>query len=120
MHRTSFRQNKYGAKRTEFDGYKYDSKFEASVAQDLTLRVKAKDIKSFDRQTTLRLDVNGVHICNYKIDFVVHHNDGTQEFLEAKGFETMLWRVKWKLLEALHEEIAPGSIMTVIKQSKYR
>lgn len=44
------RSNKYGAKRTEFKGKIYDSKFEASVAQDLETRKLSGDILDYDTQ----------------------------------------------------------------------
>ena len=41
MRKEYYRANKYGAKKTEYNGRKYDSKFEASVAADLDIRLKA-------------------------------------------------------------------------------
>lgn len=82
--------NKYGAKRTEFNGKIYDSKFEANVAQDLETRKRAGDIKDYDTQ--FRLDVNIYNsnneiVCTkrHKVDFRLHLNDGSYELLEAKG-----------------------------------
>lgn len=95
---------------------KNDSKFEAGVAQQLELRLKAKDIKGFDEQVRIPLEVNGFHICNYFIDFVIYHNDGTTEYLEAKGFATEVWKLKWKLFEALYDK--PGNVLTVEYQGK--
>jgi len=96
------RRSKYGNKDSKYDGQIYHSKFESKVAQDLDLQLKAKEIKKWDRQVKISLDVNGMHICNYYIDFVVEHNDGIIEYIEAKGFKTQLWRVKWKIFEALY------------------
>ena len=45
---------------------------------------------------------NGYHIANYYIDFVIQENDGTETWKEVKGFETDVWRMKWKLTEALY------------------
>jgi len=114
MHRV-IRHNKYNATKKEYDGIYYHSKFEASYAQELDLRLKAKDIKSWERQIKLSLDVNGKHIANYFIDFKVIHNDDSIEFIEVKGFETEVWRLKWKLTEALIDEIEPGALLTVVK-----
>lgn len=100
-----FRQrwgSKYGAKRTEHNGIQYHSKKEAGYAAELDLRLKAKDIESWARQVKIPLDVNGYHITNYMIDFVITHNDGVKEYVEVKGFETEVWRLKWKLFEALY------------------
>lgn len=110
--------NKYGAKRTVAnDGIKRDSKYEASVADELLMRKNTGDILDYDSQVKIDLKVNGQHVCNYYIDYVVTHKDGTIELLEAKGFETDLWKFKWRILEITHNEIYPNSILTVVKQS---
>lgn len=106
--------NKYGAKRQEYGGKQYHSKKEAAFAADLDLRVKAGDIKSWDRQKRIPLEVNGRHITDYYIDFVVHHNDGTTEYVEVKGFETPVWVMKWRIFEALYSGI-PNVSLTVVK-----
>jgi len=76
------------AKKQTYDGYLYDSKFEASVAQDLNLRVKAKELTHYERQVNLELIVNGFIVCTYRIDFIAHHIDGTIKYIEAKGYPT--------------------------------
>lgn len=95
---------------------KNDSKFEAGKAQELELRKKAKDIKDFKEQVKIPLEVNGYHICNYYIDFVVEHNDGDIEYIETKGYATDVWKLKWKLFEALYDK--PGNVLTVEFQGK--
>ena len=67
------------AKKQEYNGFKYDSGFEANYAWELDMRVKAKDIKSYERQVNLDLIVNGYRVCQYRIDFIVHHNDGDRK-----------------------------------------
>ena len=106
--------NKYGAKKTVFGGFKYDSKKEARYAQDLDLMLKAGEIKSVQRQVRIPLDVNGYHIANYYIDFLVTHKDDSLEYVEVKGFETEVWRLKWKLFEALYGSL-PNITLTVVK-----
>lgn len=95
---------------------KNDSKFEAGKAQELELRKKAKDIKDFQEQVKIPLEVNGYHICNYYIDFVIEHNDGEIEYVETKGYATDVWKLKWKLFEALYDK--PGNKLTVEFQGK--
>lgn len=109
--------NKYNNVSSTVNGIQYHSKKEAAFAAELELRRKAGDIKDWERQYKISLDVNGFHIANYYIDFVIHHNDGLQEFTEIKGFETEVWRLKWKLAEALlDEQIKNGEIkLTLIK-----
>ena len=105
---------KYGNKSAEYDGKMYHSKFESKVAQDLDLRKAAGELTEIQRQVKISLDVNGFHICNYYIDFVVTRQDGIKEYIEVKGFPTELWKFKWKLLEALYRD-KPGIEMIVIK-----
>jgi len=114
--------NKYHAKSTMFEGVNYHSKLEASYAAELMLRKKAKDIKDWDRQVKLDLKINGVHITNYIIDFVIHHHDGSKEYVEVKGMEMEIWKMKWKILEATFEDFRehPDDKLTVVKQSSMR
>lgn len=97
-------RNKYGAKKKEYNGRLYMSKGEAGYAQELELRKKAGEIKEIVPQFRISLDVNGYHICNYIVDFLVTLPDGTQELHEYKGFATDLWKFKWKLTEALYSD----------------
>lgn len=112
--------NKYSAKSFVYNNIRYHSKFEAGFAADLDLRVKAKDIKSWERQVKLDLRVNGQHITNYYIDFIITHNDGSREFVETKGYPTPEWALKWRILEATFEDFkeTPDDRMTVVKQNQ--
>ena len=94
--------SKYGAKKQEYNGYHYMSKKEARYAQDLDLLIKAKEIKSWVPQFKLSLDVNGHHIANYFVDFMVIDKHDTRQLHEVKGFATETWRLKWLLTEALY------------------
>ena len=96
------RANKYGAKTKEYNGRYYHSKLEAYYAKHLDLLLKAKEIKEVIPQFKVSLDVSGYHIANYYVDFLVTNNDDSQELWEVKGMETEVWRLKWKLTEALY------------------
>lgn len=111
--------NKYKNTRQTYDGYNYQSKFEASQAQELDLRLKAKDIQSWERQFKISIDINGYHICNYFCDFRILHNDGSYELVETKGIETEAYRLKRKLLEAVWLPEHPDHIYTVVKQKSF-
>ena len=104
------------AQKCNHKGYIFDSKFEAGYAQELDMRVMAKDIKNYDKQIPIDLTVNGYKICTYKIDFIVYHNDGLIEYVETKGYMTPVWKIKWKLFEAIYSE-KPNTKLTVILQS---
>ena len=109
--------NKYGAKKTVYNGITYHSKFEAEYAQKLDWRVKAKDIKSWERQLKISLDVNETHICNYFIDFLIIHNNGKLEYVEIKGVETPAWKLKWKLFLAIYRKQNPDVLITLVKRT---
>lgn len=117
---SQIRSNKYNASKSFYNGYWYQSKLEAGYAQELDLRVKAKDIKSWERQVRVSLDVNGYHITNYIVDFKVLHNDDTIEWVECKGMETAEWVLKRKLFEALIIHGKANERYTVVKQSSVR
>lgn len=106
--------SKYKSKSIIQNGIQYHSKKEAAFAAELELRQKAKDIKSWERQVKIDLTVEGKHICNYYIDFVIHHNDGMLEYVEIKGFATDVWKIKWKMFCALYEDL-PNIKLSVIK-----
>lgn len=110
------RKNKYNAKKQEFGGRKYDSKFEARYAEDLEWRKKAGEIVEIKPQYKIDIKVNGVHITNYYCDFRVVLADGTIQYHEVKGVALPLWVMKWRLLNALKEELLePDAELIVIK-----
>lgn len=110
--------NKYGAKKQEYKGHKYDSKFEANIAQDLDLKLNAGEILEVQRQVRIPLYAYGIKVFTYIIDFIVKHKDGHLEYIEAKGYETDIWKAKWKMLEAKLAKEEPTSEMTLIKQGR--
>ncbi len=94
---------KYHAIRTEYNGYFYDSKFEAQTAMGLDWRLKAGEIKAWTRQFPIEISSphTGELIVRTKVDFRIEHNDGSFELLEAKGFETRDFGLLKKLIEML-------------------
>ena len=105
------------AKKTTIKGKDYDSKFEASYAMTLEAQLQKGEIIAFTPHKRIELIVNGYHICNYYIDFWIQRNDGKIELLETKGFPTEIWKMKWKLLEAIYGD-DEQYILTVIFQRK--
>jgi len=98
------KRNKFNAKKQNYNGKNYDSQKEANYAMELDWRKKAGEIKKITPQYKLDLTVNGIHIANYFMDFKVELIDGTIEMHEVKGFETDLWRIKWRLAKAIFTE----------------
>ena len=98
------RYNKYNAKKSSYGGRSYHSGLERAYAEKLDWQKKACEIKSWTPQFKLSLDVNGVHIANYFIDFAVNLIDGRIEMHEVKGYETDLWRMKWRHAKAIYTQ----------------
>ena len=118
-----FRPNKYNAKRQNYNGYNYDSKFEAEYASELDLLLKAGEIKAWDRQFKVEMiaydeDGNLAMRKNHKVDFRVHHHDGTFELIETKGFDTEDYRERRRLLENLWLPKHPDYTYTVVKRGR--
>lgn len=104
MKQSRFKSNKYGAVKQTYNGYSYHSKKEAEYAAFLDWRIKAGEVEKWERQHKISLDVNGVHIANYFIDFKVYLSDGSVEYVEVKGAESALWIQKWRLTQALYPD----------------
>ena len=118
--------NKYGAKKTVAkDGVRRDSKFEATIADELLLRKEAGDILDYDTQYKVEMwayDQNGKKAMkvSHKVDFRIHHKDGSFELYEAKGLETADYKMRRRWLETFWLPFNLDHIYTVIKQRDRR
>lgn len=92
---------KYGNKKTEYNHIIYDSKKEAKRAFELDMLERAGEISGVQRQVTYKLEVNGILVCKYKADFTYCQN-GKLIVEDVKGFKTATYRLKKKLLLAVH------------------
>lgn len=114
--------NKYGAKKQEFQGKLYDSRYEASVAQELDLRLRAKDILSVEPQYKIeawacRSDGSKAFLVKHKVDFRIKLKDGSYELIEAKGIETDDYKWRRKFLEHIWLPEHPDHMYRVVKQN---
>lgn len=91
-------RHKFGAIRTELDGIKFPSKLEAKWYEHFKLKQVAGEVLFFLRQVPLHLS-GGVR---YVIDFLVFNVDGSCRFVEVKGFDTAMGKMKRKLAEAAY------------------
>lgn len=119
------RKNKYGAIKTVAnDGQKRDSKFEASVADELLMRKQAGDILDYDSQYKVVLNIydeDGMvaFTKNWKVDFRVHEKDGSFTLLEAKGMEGDDYKWKRDILTYVWLKENPNYEYEVRKQNSY-
>ena len=95
--------SKYGAKKTVVDGITFPSKLEAKRYGELLILQKAGAISCLKRQVPFDLKVNGHLICRYIADFT-YTQTATGEIVteDAKGMMTPAFRLKAKLMEAVH------------------
>jgi hypothetical protein len=113
--RTPIRRSKFGNKVSFHAGRLFDSRKEADYARRLDMlkgAAKREDrVTEWEGQVRIPLVVNGHHVCDYYCDFRVDFADGRTEWHETKGFETPVWRIKFKLFKALY----PDRVLRVIK-----
>ena len=97
--------SKYNNVPTIYKGHTFHSRFEAEYAMILDDMKKCKEIKSWEPQITLRLEVNGKLICKYIADFLVIKSRNIKEIHECKGFFTPYSKLKYKLAQAIYGKI---------------
>ena len=99
------RYSKYNAKKVEIDGIKFDSKAEGEYYLHLKQQVSERQILGFERQKRMLLqegfNVEGVkgkiRPIFYVVDFIITENDGTLTYVDVKGMETDVFKLKKKL-----------------------
>jgi len=96
------RVGKYNNVKTEIDGFVFDSKKEASRYLELKGMQKIGLIYDLKRQVKYRLDVNGMKVCGYIADFVYRKKGGEEIIEDVKGVRTDVYRLKKKLMKAIH------------------
>jgi len=105
-------ERKYGNKKPEIDGHKFDSKLEARYYRKLVALKAAGEIEELELQPKLRLqngfdDKKGNHHrpINYFPDFRIVWSDGKEEYIDTKGYKTSVYKLKKKLMLKKYPEI---------------
>lgn len=93
---------KYNAKKTVIDGITFDSKKEADRYSVLKIFMLIGRITGLELQASYKLVVNGVLVCRYVADFVYNDANGNQVVEDCKGFKTREYKLKRKLMRAVH------------------
>jgi Protein of unknown function (DUF1064). len=84
-------------------GIVFDSEAEYERWCQLQLLQTLGQIKGLDRQVDIPLEVNGVHVCYYRADFVYYDNTTQTSIVEdCKGYRTDTYIIKAKLMQAVH------------------
>ena len=93
--------SKYRNRKTA-DGF--DSEKERHVWKMLELRQMCGEIRELQRQVKYALVVNGIHICDYKADYVYLEGE-RRVVMDCKSVMTRklpVYRLKFKLMQACH------------------
>ena len=97
---------KYLNRKTIVDGITFDSAKEARRYGELKLLERAGQITGLEIQPSFRLVVNNCLICTYKADFRyttdTPHVRGLVVVEDVKGMKTPVYRLKKKLMLAIH------------------
>jgi len=100
------RNNKFNNRKTEYNGFVFDSKKEAEHAQVLDFSRSARNekqrVEAYRKQVPYVININGKKICTYLADFVVQYGDKRIEVQDVKGFKTDIYKLKKKLVEAVY------------------
>ncbi len=94
------RGNKYNAKATYRDGFRFDSLKEARFYDGLQALVAGGKLRCVLRQVPFHL--SGDPPITYRCDFMTIDNDGIAEFYEVKGVWTDAARIKVAMVEKLY------------------
>ena len=94
---------KYGNKKVEIDGKKFDSKAEGARYVELKRLQEGGVISGLKTQEEFALPVNGALICKYRADFCYVDSDGNRVVEDVKGGPvTPVYTLKKKLMKAIH------------------
>lgn len=102
---------KYKNKPIIYNGVWYQSTKEGLYAQQLdTLKYAtnpADKVVSWERQIRFRLELKGIKLCDYVLDFRVLKGDGTIEHIDVKGYTKGTayehFKLKKKLMKVCHD-----------------
>ena len=96
-------RSKYNAKKTEVDGYVFDSKKEARRYQELVLLEGAGEIAELECHPKFPIYVNQEKVCTYIADFRYLDIQKNAYIVEdVKGVKTAIYRLKKKLMKAAY------------------
>ena len=94
---------KYGNKKVEIDGKKFDSKAEGARYVELNRLQEGGIIFNLKCQESFALPVNGFLVCKYVSDFCYVDVDGNRVVEDVKGGPvTPVYALKKKLMQAIH------------------
>ena len=99
-------RSKYNNVRVRWKDRWFDSIYEMNAAKKLDAMRKAKSsrdrVVNVEYQVKFPIIMNKAKICDYVADFVVEFADGHIDVIDAKGVRTSVYRLKQKMMKAVH------------------
>lgn len=92
------KKHKYKASPILVDGIRFPSKLEARYFEFLQRSLKFGEVKYFLRQVPFHLPGN----TKYLLDFMVFFRDGSINYVEVKGYDTPISKLKRKQVQNLY------------------
>jgi len=110
--RAAMRKNKYGAVPVEVDNMRFDSKLEARYYEALKHWARIGKVRYFLRQVPFHLPGKVVYRC----DFQIFWSFGEVSYVDVKGKDTPMSKLKRKQVEELYPvkiEVVDKIVMTM-------
>lgn len=114
--------SKYLSHKTVVDGITFDSKDEAQYYEALKIRKYRGEIQNFELQPKFTLiqgfKKNGktYRAITYTPDFVIYHNDNSEEYVDVKGITTQQGELRIKLFNHFYRDL---KLSIVARNLKY-
>ena len=103
--------SKYNSKKVNVDGITFASKDEARYYECLKTRKAKGEILNFELQPKFEIipkfkyKGKNERAATYTLDFLIYNLDGSEEYIDVKGFSTQQGKLKFKLLKYLHQDL---------------
>ena len=114
--------SKYLSHTTVVDGITFDSKDEAKYYEALKIRKYRGEIQNFELQPKFTLvqgfKKNGktYRAITYTPEFVIYHNDNSEEYIDVKGMTTQQGELRIKLFNHFYRDL---KLSIVARNLKY-
>jgi hypothetical protein len=112
--------SKYGNKKIELDGVKFDSKLELFCYQHLkSLGLEFDFQRTILLQEGFRFRGKAIRPITMIVDFVLHQ-DGQKIYIDTKGFATETSKLKYKMLKFYVREDSTADVVWLHSQKEVK
>jgi len=116
--------SKYKSEKITIDGITFDSKDEAKYYEYLKILKARGKIQNFELQPkfilipSFKYKGKTERAATYTLDFLVYNFDGTETYIDVKGYSTQQGEFKFKLLKSQHPNMDFRWIARSLKYGK--